>query len=86
VVKKRTLFALFHQRVFHNSFPFKHFRTLSKKCRVYGVHTRLCLPLLQKHQGCTPTLPKMVHFGRGRTHSVPPRLRGVSVEQSSIRG
>jgi hypothetical protein len=32
----RSLFSLFDPRVFHNSFAINSFRTLSKKCRVYG--------------------------------------------------
>jgi Zn-dependent protease len=33
-----SLFSLFAPRVFHKSFLFKRFRTLSKKCRVFGGH------------------------------------------------
>src|SRR5260370_14545241 len=33
-------FSLFTQRVFHNSFAIKQFRTLSKNCRVYSSASR----------------------------------------------
>ena len=40
-----SLFSLFAQRVFHNPFAINSFRTLSKKCRVYGVRFHRFLKL-----------------------------------------
>jgi hypothetical protein len=50
-----SLFSLFAPRVFHNSFPIKRFRTLSKNCRVYGGRSHQFLKYYFN-------FPRAVHF------------------------
>jgi hypothetical protein len=66
------LFALFAPRVFHNSFPIKLFRTLSKNCRVYTNNSRSGIQPLQRisisfHFIVFPTVLRVFAFPQSAT-------------------